>query len=215
MKQKDKYGLDERISLIEKYRIQACMSTGSTSARKWYRRGMKYAQKSGKYDQKNYEYYYDFQEHDKYYEKKGYAYFEKAANCFMKAAELGNDLAIMNYAVYLFSFKEDYTHALELFLQASALGLAVADYQLWLFYKYGYCGAEKDETRSAFYLEQYHTRCETDERQLILAWDLEEDEERVIGRAYMYSWFEGYSFPEIYDTPYAKPSSWKYEDRNS
>lgn len=210
MKQKEQYGLEEKNDLIDKYRIQAYMSTGSIDAKEWYLLGVEYAKKSGKYDQKNYEYYYNFQKHNKFYERKGYAYFKKAVKCFMKAAELGNDLAIMNYAVYLFSFKGDYPHALELFLQASALGLAVADYQLWLFYKYGFCGVEKDETKSAFYLEQYRTRCETDERQLILAWGLEEDEERIIGRSYMYSWFEGHPFPEIYDTPCAKPSSWKY-----
>ena len=211
MTQRNEYALDEKIKLIEKYRKQAYMSTGSTSARKWYLRGIKYAKKGGKYDQKNYEHFYDFQEHDEGYEKKGFAFFEKAVNCFKKAAELGNDLAIMNYAVYLYSFKEDHPKALELFEKASKLGLAVADYQLWLFYKNGYCGTEKDENKADIYLEQYHKRCETDERQLILAWDLEEDEERIIGRAYMYNWFEGYSFPEVYDTPSAKPSSWKYK----
>lgn len=111
MKQRNEYALDEKIKLIEKYRKQAYMSTGSTSARKWYLRGIKYAQKGGKFDQKNYEYFYDFQEHDEGYEKKGFAFFEKAASCFKKAAELGNDLAIMNYAVYLYSFKEDHPKA--------------------------------------------------------------------------------------------------------
>ena len=84
MTQRNEYALDEKIKLIEKYRKQAYMSTGSTSARKWYLRGIKYAKKGGKYDQKNYEYFYDFQEHDAGYEKKGFAFFEKAANCFEK-----------------------------------------------------------------------------------------------------------------------------------
>jgi len=211
MKKREEYALDEKISLIEKYRRKGCLSTGSTSARKWYRRGIEYAKKGGEYDHKNYVHYYDFQEHDALYDKKGFVFFEKAVNCFKRSAELGNDLAIMYYAIYLYAFKQDYPKALPLFEKASLLGLAVADYQLWLFHKRGCCGVEKDEEKANAYLEQYHNRCETDERQLILAWDLEDDYERTIGRSYMFNWFKGYSFPETYDTPTAKPSSWKYK----
>ena len=180
MKKRNEYALDEKVRLIEKYRKQAYMSTGSTSARKWYLRGIKYAKKGGKYDQKNYEYYYDFQEHYEPYERKGLKYFEKAADCFKRSAELGHDLATINYALYLFAFKFEDQEALKYFFAAADMGLALADYELSIFYQKGYCGVEIDEERG------------------------------VIGRAYMYNWFCGYSFPEIYDTPHAKPSKWKY-----
>ena len=210
MSQKQKCDRIDVNDFIKKYRERAYMSTGSAWGRIWYRLGILYAHICEMYDDKNYAYYYDFQEHDKFYEKASYHFFEKAAKCFKRSATRGNDLAIMNYAVYLFAFKGEDQAALELFFKASELGLAVADYQLWLFYKHGCCGVEKNQEKSEFYLEQYRARCEADERQRILAWDLDEDEEMIIGRAHMYNWFAGYSFPEMFDTPSAKPSSWKY-----
>ena len=178
-------------------------------ASKWYSRGIKKALKGAKYDQKNYEYYYDFQEHYEPYERKGLKCFEKAADCFKRSAELGHDLATINYALYLFAFKEEFQEALKWFLEASDLGLALADYELSIFYKVGYCDVEVDEKKAEWYYQRYKSRCAEDKRQQRLAKDI--DEERgVIGRAYMYNWFCGYSFPEIYDTPSAKPSKWKY-----
>lgn len=209
LKQRNEYGLNERVSLCTRYRKEGEMSQGSTSALKWYKRGIAIALKGAKYDQKNYEYYYDFQKHYEPYERKGFKHFEEAAKCFKHSAELGNELAMMNYAVYLFSFKEEFQEALKWFFAAADAGLAVADYELSVFYKKGYCGVEIDEEKAEWYYQRYKSRCEESERQLILAWDI--DEERgVIGRAYMYGWFCGYSFPETYDTPRAKPSKWKY-----
>jgi len=179
------------------------------AANKWYSRGIEKALIGAKYDQKNYEYYYDFQEHYEPYERKGLKYFEKAADCFKRSAELGHDLATINYALYLFAFKFEDQEALKYFFAAADMGLALADYELSMFYQKGYCGVEIDEEKSQFYYQRYKTRCAEDKRQNRLARDI--DEERgVIGRAYMYNWFCGYSFPEIYDTPHAKPSKWKY-----
>lgn len=179
------------------------------AASKWYWRGVKKALKGKKYDQKNYEYYYDFQEHYEPYERKGLKYFEKAADCFKRSAEFGHDLAMINYAVYLFAFKEEFQEALKCFCAASDMGLALADYELSVFYKTGYCNVEINDEKAEYYYRRYQTRCAEDKRQQMLASDI--DEERgVIGRAYMYNWFCGYSFPEIYDTPRAKPSKWKY-----
>lgn len=193
------------------YRKKGVGSTGTTLSRIWYRAGIRYASIGSNYDYKNYIYFYDNQKHDDYYEKKGYYMFEKAASCFKRSAELGNDLATVNYAVYLYAFKKDYTTALQLFLQASDLGLAIADYQLWLFYKNGECGVDKNEAKAEFYYKQYKSRCDADERQLALSCDLDAENERIIGRSYMYCWFKGLPGPEgIYDTPSAKPSSWKY-----
>ena len=180
-------------------------------ASKWYWRGVKKATRGAKYDHKNYVYYYDFQEHYEPYERKGFKYFEKAADCFRRSAELGHDLATINYAVYLFSFKEEFQEALKYFFVAADMGLALADYELSVFYREGYCSVEVDEQKADWYYQRYKSRCAEDTRQRILAKDI--DEERgVIGRAYMYNWFCGYSFPEIYDTPSAKPSKWKYRN---
>lgn len=209
MKNKNEYGLKERVDLVTRYRKKGELSSGTTSALKWYKKGIAIALKGAKFDQKNYEYYYDYQEHYEPYERKGLRYFEEAARCFKRSADLGNELAMMNYAVYLFSFKEENRDALKWFVAASDKGLAVADYELSVFYRKGYCGVEVDEDKSAWYYQRYKQRCAENERQLILAWDIDEDR-GVIGRAYMYGWFCGYSFPEIYDTPHAKPSKWKY-----
>lgn len=45
MKQKEQYGFKEKNDLIDKYRIQAYMSTGSTDAKEWYLLGVEYAKK--------------------------------------------------------------------------------------------------------------------------------------------------------------------------
>lgn len=209
MKAKSEYNIFEKCALIEKYRVNAEYSHGSTSARKWYRRGISLARRGAKYDQKNYEYYYDYGEHDEEYEKKGRLYFERAALCFRRSAELGNDLAMMNYALYLYALKKEYAEALKWFRAASEHGLAVADYELAVFCKKGCCGMEIDAAKAEEYFTRYLRLRESDERQLILSWDVPDDW-TVIGRAFMYSWFSGYSFPETYDTPSARPSRWKY-----
>ena len=52
MKQRNEYGLNERESLCTRYRKEGEMSQGSTSALKWYKRGIVIALKGAKYDQK-------------------------------------------------------------------------------------------------------------------------------------------------------------------
>lgn len=210
MRKKEDYSLSETVALKNKYMERGEESTGSKLAMKWYLLGIRFGQMCDKADHENYVYYYDYRKHNKKLDKESYKYFNKAVECFVNAAEEGSDLATMFYAVYLFSFKQDYEAALPMFLKASEMGLALADYQLWLFYKNEYCGVKKDEAKAEFYYKQYHDRIEADERQFILAWDLEENRERVIGRAYMYNWFAGYVTPEQYDTPGVEPSSWKY-----
>ena len=209
MKRKEDYELDERVALIEEYRKNGKHAGGTESALKWYQQGIAYALKGEEYARENYEYYYFTQKHCRSYERKGKAYFEKAASCFERSAELGHELGMMNYALYLYAFKDEYAKALPWFIKASEAGLAVADYELAVFYKNGYCGVEVDKEKAEAYFQRYQTRCAEDERQLILAWDLDNDW-RVLGRSYMFNWFCGYSFPECYDTPRVKPSKWKY-----
>ena len=98
--------------------------------------------------------------------------------------------------------------ALPWFYAASGAGLATADYEIAVFFKKGYCGLPVDGEKAETYLAQYQKRCEESERQRILAWDIDGDW-RVIGRSHMFGWFCA-SVPELYDTPNAKPSKWKY-----
>ncbi|MBE6633256.1 MAG: sel1 repeat family protein [Ruminococcaceae bacterium] len=209
MNQKEQYDLFQQLELIKRYRELGEGCCGDEGALNWYKLGILYAIKGARYDQLNYEYSYDTKKHCRAYERKGRKLFERAAKCFQLSAEFGNDLAMMNYALYLFAFKAEYEEALKWFLAASEAGLAVADYQLSVFYQNGYCGVAADEERAEAYFTQYQRRCEESERQLMLAWDLDEDR-RVIGRAYMFRWFQGISCPELYDTPGASPSDWKY-----
>lgn len=206
---KNKYRVADKDSLNTCYRRRGELCGGGKKAMRLYRRGIRLGLIGARYDQKNYEYYYDLQEHCESYEKKGLKYFEKAAKCFKRSAELGHELAMMNYALYLFSFKDQNGEALEWFFAAADKGLAVADYELSVFYKNGYCGVEKDEEKAEWYYQRYKERCLQDKRQSVLAEGIGE-KRGVIGRPYMYNWFCGYSFPEIYDTPSAKPSRWKY-----
>ena len=210
MKPKEQYNNDERLALIQKYREKGEGSCGSARALKLYRRGIKLGAKSAEYDAMNYAYYYDYQEHCEAYERKGLKYFEKAINCFKRSAELGNDLAMMNYAVYLFDFKKNNNEALRWLVAASEAGLAVADYELAVFYKKGYCGVEINEERANIFFERYKKRCETDERQMMLASNIDDDW-NVINRFELFRWVCGDSTKLVYDTPSAKPSRWRYE----
>jgi len=210
MKPKEQYNNDERLALIQKYREKGEGSCGSARALKLYRRGIKFGLKSARYDAMNYAYYYDYQEHYESYERKGLKYFEKAADYFRRSAELGNDLAMMNYAVYLFDFKKNYEEALKWFVAASEAGLAVADYELAVFYKKGYCGVEINEEKANIFFDRYKQRCEADERQLMLAWNIDDDW-TVINRFELFRWVCGHSTKVIYDTPSAKPSRWRYQ----
>ena len=209
---KEQYDIFQRSALMERYRERGEGCSGDEKGLLLYLRGLKIAIKGHKYDRLNYEYsYFDTKHsHCRAYERKGYRLFEKAAKYFALSAELGNDLAMMNYAVYLFAFKEEYEKAMKWFLAASEAGLAVADYQLSVFYQRGICGVEADEEKAARYHAQFQARCAESERQLLLAWDVGEDG-RVIGRAHMFNWFRGISCPELYDTPRASPSEWKYK----
>ena len=110
----------------------------------------------------------------------------------------------MNYAVYLFDFKKNYKEALRWFVAALEAGLAVADYELAVFYKKGYCGVEINEEQANIFFERYRQRCE-DERQLMLAWNVNNDR-TVINRFELFRWFCEHSTKVIYDTPSAKPS---------
>lgn len=221
MKEKKSGFCSKEIELIDKYRVQSVMSTGSERAKHWYKRGLTLGKRSSKYDDENYTFYYDCQKHDPYYEMMGRHYFERAARCFKRAAWMGHDLSMMNYALYLFAFKSQYSEAFKWFVRASESGLAVADYQLYVFYKYGYCSVKQNDELSEQYLKQYEERIASNERQRILALHVESERESylkwfhkelVIGRSFMFNWFQGYSFHEVYDTPKAKPSKWKYGD---
>ncbi len=204
----------EQAKLADFYRRQGRMSLGSTSALKWYKRGVAWGEKSSKCDRDNYVQFYSSQKHDPELEKKGLMYFERAAKCYRRAAELGNDLAMMNYALYLYAFKGEEEASLVWFFKASEAGLAVADYQLSVFYRKGYCGLEIDEERADMYFQRYRTRCDEDERQYVLSQGIYNfyDKGGVLGRADMFGWFDGFNDPEVFDTPRAKPSAWKYGD---
>ena len=210
MKNKNEYDITERVKLCDKYRRNGEMCQGGEDALKWYKRGIAMAIKSDKFDHKNYEYYYDVQKHYFPYEIKGKWFFDRAAKCFKHSAELGNELAMMNYALYLFAYKKNYNEALKWFLAASNAGLAAADYELFTFYKNGYCGVDKDEEMAKKYFQRYKIRCEESERQLMLSWGIDENN-NVIGVTYMFVWFSGNSVPLIYDTPRAIPSKWRLE----
>ncbi len=209
MKTKQEYRLGEKSDLMTRYRTCGEMSSGGPEALEWYLRGIETAKKGAVYDRKNYENYYFYRKHYRPYEKKGLQYFEDAAECFKRSAELGNELAMMNYALYLFAFKDRNKESLKWFFAASEAGLATADYEIAVLYKNGYCDLEVSEEKANMYLQQYQKRCEESERQFILAWDVDGDW-NVLGRSHMFGWFCG-SVPEIYDTPGAKPSKWKYK----
>ena len=206
----NKYVLNKEIDLIRRYRVNGEGSKGGKKALRWYQCGIVYGKKSDEYDQKNYEYSYNCQKHYPPYERRGLRNFKRAAICFCTSAELGNELAMMNYALYLFAFKREYQEALKWFLAASEAGLATADYQLAMFYKTGECGVAVDEEKSEFYLQRYKARCAEDERQSILASGIEEWDE-AIGRPMMYAWFCGRGNLLWYDTPGATPSEWRYK----
>ena len=90
-KRREEYGFYEEINLVRYYRTQGHEAPGTAKARAWYLMGIKVALKGDEYDQRNYAYYYDCQKHYQPYERKGLAYFEKAAQCFRRSAELGNE----------------------------------------------------------------------------------------------------------------------------
>ena len=210
MKPKEQHGNDKRSALIQKYREQGEGSCGSAKALRLYKRGIRFGLKSDQYDTLNYAYYYDYQEHCDAYERKGFKYFKKAADCFRRSAEHGNDLAMMNYAIYLFDFKKDFKEALRWLIAASEAGLAVADYELAVFHKKGYCGVEINEEQANIFFDKYQQRCEADERQRILAANTGDDW-AVINRFELFCWFCGHATKAVYDTPAAKPSRWRFE----
>ncbi len=206
---KNDYPNDAHRPLIKKYREMGEGCTGSAEGLAQYLEGLAHGAAAEEYDGKNYRYSYPNGTHCKAYEKKGYAYFQKSMDCFEKAAREGNDLAMMNYALYLFSYRAEYEAAMEWFLAASEAGLAVADYQLSRLYAEGKGGVESNAERATFYREQFLRRCGESERQLMLAWDLL-DETHLLGRGWLFAWYCGFPFPLLYDTPAASPSEWKY-----
>lgn len=203
--------MEKQTSLSDRYRIMGVGSTGSPEGNSLYQKGIQKGIVSEKYDQENYIYYYDFREHNKRYERRGYKYFERAAALFKRAAQEGHDLATMNYALYLYAFKNQVEKSLPWFFKASELGLAVADFQLSYLYKKGCKGLEADQEKSEFYLSQYRKRMEESERQRILVGEIEEDA-GGLGRIYLFDWFCGKSYfgGFIADAPYAIPSKWRW-----
>ena len=195
---------------IRRYREECVGCGGGEEALSWYRKGLEAAQKSDEYDQLNYQYSYDLKgQHNRRYEKKGLAFFEEAAACYRRSAELGNELAMMNYAVYLYDFKGLEMEGLAWLLAASEKGLAVADYQLAVFHRLGMGGASADEAKAEEDYRRYLRRCTEDERQLILAWHVKDDG-RPLSRFEMFSWFCGHSYTFLLDTPHATLSDWKF-----
>lgn len=203
--------MGKQTSLSDQYRIMGVGSTGSPEGNSLYQKGIQMGIVSEKYDQENYIYYYTFREHKKKYERRGYKYFERAAVLFKRAAQEGHDLATMNYALYLYEFKNQVEESLPWFFKASELGLAVADFQLSYLYKEGCKGLEADQEKSEFYLSQYRKRMEENERQRVLAGKIDEDA-GGLGRIHLFDWFCGKSYfgGRIADAPYAIPSKWRW-----
>lgn len=204
--------MGKQTSLSDQYRIMGVGSTGSPEGNSLYQKGIQKGIVSEKYDQENYIYYYTFREHKKKYERRGYKYFERAAALFKRAAQEGHDLATMNYALYLYAFKNQVEESLPWFFKASELGLAVADFQLSYLYKEGCKGLEADQEKSEFYLSQYRKQMEENERQRVLAGKTDEGAERL-GRIHLFDWFCGKSYfgGRIADAPYAIPSKWRWD----
>lgn len=204
--------MEKQASLSDQYRIMGVGSTGSPEGNNLYQKGIQMGIVSEEYNRKNYIYYYNFREHNKKYERRGYKYFEKAAALFKRAAQEGHDLATMNYALYLYAFKNQVEESLPWFFKASELGLAVADFQLSYLYKKGCKGLEVDQEKSEFYLSQYRKRMEENERQRILVGKIDEDA-RGLGRIHLFDWFCGKSYfgGPIADAPYAIPSKWRWD----
>ena len=202
----------KQTSLSDQYRIMGVGSTGSPEGNSLYQKGIQKGIVSEKYDQENYIYHYTFREHKKKYERRGYKYFERAAALFKRAAQEGHDLATMNYALYLYAFKNQVEESLPWFFKASELGLAVADFQLSYLYKEGCKGLEADQEKSEFYLSQYRKRMEENERQRVLAGKTDEGAGRL-GRNHLFDWFCGKSYfgGRIADAPYAIPSKWRWD----
>lgn len=203
--------MGKQASLSDQYRIMGVDSTGSPEGNSLYQKGIQMGIVSEEYDQKNYIYYYTFREHKKKYERRGYKYFERAAALFKRAAQEGHDLATMNYALYLYEFKNQVEESLPWFFKASELGLAVADFQLSYLYKRGCKGLKADQEKSEFYLSQYRKRMEENERQRVLAGKIDEDA-GGLGRIHLFDWFCGKSYfgGPIADVPYAIPSKWRW-----
>lgn len=203
--------MEKQTSLSDRYRIMGVDSTGSPEGNSLYQKGIQMGIVSEKYDQENYIYYYDFREHNKRYERRGYKYFKRAATLFKRATQEGHDLATMNYALYLYEFKNQVEESLPWFFKASELGLAVADFQLSYLYKEGCKGLEADQEKSEFYLSQYRKRMEENERQRVLAGKTDEGT-GGLGRIHLFDWFCGKSYfgRFIADAPYAIPSKWRW-----
>lgn len=204
--------MEKQTSLSDRYRIMGVDSTGSPEGNSLYQKGIQMGIVSEKYDQENYIYYYDFREHNKRYERRGYKYFKRAAVLFKRAAREGHDLATMNYALYLYEFKDQVQESLPWFFKASELGLAVADFQLSYLYKEGCKGLKADQEKSEFYLSQYRKRMEENERQRVLVGKTDEGT-GGFGRIHLFDWFCGKSYfgGPIADAPYAIPSKWRWD----
>lgn len=204
--------MGKQTSLSDQYRIMSVDSTGSPEGNSLYEKGIQMGIVSEEYDQENYIYYYTFREHKKRYERRGYKYFKRAAVLFKRAAREGHDLATMNYALYLYEFKNQVEESLPWFFKASELGLAVADFQLSYLYKEGCKGLEADQEKSEFYLSQYRKRMEENERQRVLVGKTDEGT-GGFGRIHLFDWFCGKSCfgGPIADAPYAIPSKWRWD----
>lgn len=195
--------------LIKKYREVGKGCTGSERGLALYLEGIAHGKRAEEYDRENYCYSYPDGDHCAKYERLGYKSFLRAMECFAAAAEEGNDLAMMNYALYLHSYRGEREAALAWLLKASEAGLAVADYQLSALYEEGGDGMAADAEQAAFYRSQFLRRCGESERQLMLSWDILE-EQGTLGRAWLFAFYCAFPFPLCHDTPSASPSEWKY-----
>ena len=194
--------------LIEKYRKRAEECTGSEVGRKLYLQGIAHAERAEAWDQKNYEYSYDFEKHNAWYERRGKRCFLRAMQSFENSAKEGNDLSMMLLALYLLYCKKDRVTGMEWLVRASEAGLACADYQLSAIYEKGVEGIAADPVRAESYWEQYQRRISESERQLILAWDLDEPR-NPLHDGWLFAWYHAFPFPLTHEMYNAFPSEWK------
>lgn len=211
MENKEKYKMD--INDIIKYRRYCEGAFGGEEAMKYFEEGYALAQKSDEVYGKYYTYCADGVNYCRRFEKLDREYFVKSAAAYKKSAVLGNEIAIFAYALYLYFYEDNEPESFIWFLAASSLGLAVADYWISTFYKKGECGLPTDEKMSDFYFERYQARCKESERQLYLAWDIDDDKrDAYLCQTYMFDWFNGMPTHVGGDLRYITrgPCEWRY-----
>lgn len=194
--------------LDKKFRCEGAECAGTIKGMRWYVKGIKTAQKSMRYSRLDYEFFYDVGMHHKPYLQREQQLFWKAIDCYKISAEFGNELAMVNYGLYLFYFeKERRQQAVELFLKASNAGLATADYALYCIFKDGYDIMPPDTEKAERFVEQCEQRCRDSVRQRVLMGDTNRDG-YMISKMRFHEWSCGYTFVGVYDLPGYYPHSW-------